>query len=123
MVVDSTSAVPATSSVIRPSSAYSGPGVAIRLPADLPGPVYLTVDGREIEVRPGAGVVLRDKASVVVEYDRGGDFGTARIELTEGTYKLVGGDKGWQIDPDAAPPAAGTPRRNSLPPPVPAGPK
>lgn len=118
VVVGSTTVEPVTSSIIRPNpaSTYSGPGVTIRLPADLPGPVYLNVDGREVEVRPGAGVVLKDKGSFQVEYDRGGDFGTAKAELSEGAYRLVVGDKGWQVVPDAPAPAAATPRRNALPP-------
>lgn len=48
-----------------------------------------------------------------MEFDRGGEFGADRQELTEGSYKLVVGEKGWQVAPDA--PANGGLRRNPLP--------
>lgn len=101
--------------------AYAGPGVTLRLPAEYPEPVYVLADRREIELKPGAEVVLKDKGSYRVEFDRGGFFGTARLDLPEGAYKMVVGEKGWQLVPDA--PAAGEPRRNTLPGPRAAEPK
>lgn len=102
-----------TSLTPNPLPAYTGPGVTLRLPAEFRGSVYVTVDKREVELKPGSEVVLKDKASYVVEFDRGGDFGAARQELSEGTYKLVVGEKGWQVSPDA--PANGGLRPNPLP--------
>lgn len=96
-----------------PLPTYTGPGVTLRLPAEFRGSVYVQVDKREVELKPGSEVVLKDKASYVVEFDRGGDFGAARQELTEGVYKLIVGEKGWQVAPDA--PANGGLRRNTLP--------
>lgn len=104
---------PSTSLKPNPLPTYTGPGVTLRLPADFRGSVYVQVDKREVELKPGSEVVLKDKASYVVEFDRGGDFGAARHELTEGVYKLVVGEKGWQVVPDAA--ANGGLRRNTLP--------
>ncbi len=90
--------------------------MTLRLPAEFRGSVYVQVDKREVELKPGTEVVLKDKASYVVEFDRGGDFGAARQELTEGAYKLAVGEKGWQVAPDA--PATGGLRPNPLPLPV-----
>lgn len=107
-----------TATSLKPNALppYAGPGVTLRLPAEFPNPVYVTADKREVELKPGIEVVLKDKASCVVEFDRGGDFGAARQELTEGAYKLVVGEKGWQVAPDA--PATGGLRPNPLPLPV-----
>lgn len=104
-----------TSTSLKPNPlpAYTGPGVTLRLPAEFRSPVYVQVDKREVELKPGTEVVLKYKASYVLEFDRGGDFGAVRQELTEGVYKLVVGEKGWHVAPDA--PANGGLRRNPLP--------
>lgn len=104
-----------SSSSLRPNalSPYTGPGVMLRLPAEFPDPVYVRIDNREVELKPGTEVALKDKASYVVEFDRGGEFGSARFELKEGVYKMAVGDKGWEVVTDA--PANGGLRRNALP--------
>lgn len=106
--------VPASATSLKPNALppYTGPGVTLRLPAEFPNSVYVQIDKREAELKPGTEVVLKDKASYVVEFDRGGDFGAARHELTEGVYKMAVGDKGWQVLPDV--PNGGL-RRNTLP--------
>lgn len=113
-MVSPTTVVPASGTSLKPNAvpAYTGPGVTLRLPAEFPGSVYVTIDKREVELKSGTEVVLKDKASYVVEFDRGGDFGAARHELTEGVYKMAVGDKGWQVLPDV--PNGGL-RRNVLP--------
>ncbi|MBX9582067.1 MAG: hypothetical protein K2X87_17315 [Gemmataceae bacterium] len=106
-----------TSTSLKPNALppYTGPGVTLRLPAEFPGPVYARIDGRDAELKPGTEVALKDKASYVVEFDRGGNFGAARHELSEGMYKMTVGDKGWQVVPDAPAPANGGLRPNALP--------
>jgi hypothetical protein len=44
---------------------------------------------------------VREKASYIVEFDRGGSFGTAKYELTEGEYEFVVTDRGWDLQRDA----------------------
>ncbi|MBX9626692.1 MAG: hypothetical protein K2X82_23020 [Gemmataceae bacterium] len=104
-----------TSTALRPNAipAYTGPGVTLRLPAGYPGPVYVQVDKREVEIKPGTEVVLKDKPSYLVEFDRGGEFGTSSSDVTEGVYIFKVADKGWFLVPDDA--AAGGVRRNALP--------
>lgn len=104
-----------TSTSLKPNALppYTGPGVTLRLPADYPGPVYVQVDKREVEIKPGTEVVLKDKPSYRVEFDRGGEFGTSSDDITEGVYKFKAADKGWFLVPDDA--AAGGVRRNALP--------
>lgn len=104
-----------TSTSLRPNAipAYTGPGVTLRLPADYPGSVYVQVDKREVEIRPGTEVVFKDKSSYLVEFDRGGAFGASSAEITEGVYSFKVADRGWFLVPDAAP--VGGVRRNALP--------
>jgi hypothetical protein len=90
--------------------------VTLRLPAESLGSVFVRVDGRDIELKPGTEVTLKARSSYVVEFDRGGDFGPGRHELTEGVYKMIVGGRGWRIVPDA-PPGKGDLRPNPLPPP------
>lgn len=104
-----------TSTSLKPNAIppYTGPGVTLRLPAEYPGSVYVQVDRREVEVKPGTEVVLKDKPAYRVEFDRGGEFGTSSSDITEGVYKFKVADKGWFLVPDDA--AAGGVRRNALP--------
>lgn len=104
-----------TSTSLKPNAIppYTGPGVTLRLPADYPGSVYVQVDKREVEIKPGTEVVLKDKYSYRVEFDRGGEFGTSSDDITEGVYKFKAADKGWFLVPDEA--VAGGVRRNALP--------
>lgn len=104
-----------TSTSLKPNAIppYTGPGVTLRLPADYPGSVYVQVDKREIEIKPGTEVVLKGKPSYRVEFDRGAEFGTSSVDITEGVYKFKAADKGWFLVPDDA--AAGGVRRNALP--------
>lgn len=104
-----------TSTSLKPNALppYTGPGVTLRLPAEFPNSVYVQVDKREVELKPGTEVVLKDKASYAVEFDRGGEFGAVRQELAEGVYKFAVGEKGWYMVPEA--PANGGLRKNSLP--------
>lgn len=106
-----------TSTSLKPNALppYTGPGVTLRLPAEFPGSVYVRIDNREVELKPGTEVALKDKGSYAVEFDRGGEFGSARHELKEGSYKMAVGDKGWDVVPDAPAPADGGLRKNSLP--------
>lgn len=55
----------ASSTSLRPNPLppYTGPGVTLRLPAEFRGSVYVQVDKREVELKPGSEVVLKDKAS------------------------------------------------------------
>jgi hypothetical protein len=113
-VVNPTGVVSASAASLKPNALppYTGPGVTLRLPAELTVPFYLQVDRRDVELKPGTEVTLKDKASYVVEFDRGGDFGAARQELTEGRYKLGVGAKGWYLVPD---PVNNDLRQNKLP--------
>lgn len=117
------SVVPASGVVTSTSYSYkpnvlppsTGAGLTLRLPAEFPNSLHLQIDKREIELKPGTEVTLKDRALFYVEFDRGGDFGIARYDLTEGSYRMTIGAKGWSVVSDAVAPTTGTARRNDLP--------
>jgi hypothetical protein len=99
--------------------AYQGRGISIRNPVGTNTPVTFVVDSRrEAELSPGESHSLSEKSSYVVEFDRGGEFGTARHVVNEGSYEFVATDRGWDLRrmdtlPTGAP--SSTVRRNTLP--------
>jgi hypothetical protein len=98
--------------------AYNGRGISIRNPAETGTPVTFVVDSRrEAELSPGESHSLAEKSSYVVEFDRGGQFGTARHVVNEGSYEFVATEQGWDLRRmDTLPTGAGaTVRRNTLP--------
>lgn len=66
-------------------------------------PVAFLVDAREIELFDGQSHSLHGSGKRVVEFDRGGTFGTARYELTSGQYEFVITDRGWDLVRRATP--------------------
>lgn len=102
--VPSTSTVAATTPPVRTNSlpAYRGPGVTIQNRNAAGLAVACVVDGQtQLELRPGETRPLREKATYIVEFDRGGSFGTAKYELTEGQYEFVVTERGWDLVRDA----------------------
>lgn len=93
-------------------------GVTIRNPLGSGTTLAFVVDSRtEAELAPGETMPLVEKSAYFIEFDRGGDFGTSKRTLTEGTYEFVATENGWDLrradDVDAVP----TPvvKRNALP--------
>jgi len=108
-------------SSVQPNSlpAYQGRGISIRNPAETGTPVTFVIDGRfEAELSPGESHSLAEKSSYVVEFDRGGEFGTARHVVNEGSYEFVATERGWdlrRLDTLPTGAAGATVRRNTLP--------
>ena len=120
--INSASGGQGKSSSMKPNALppYGGPGVAIVLPAATGGSLTYVLDGATVqEIKAGNRHSVRSKPKFIIEFDRGGNFGTAKYELKEGVYEFIVGEKGWDVvltkeDPTAAP----TPtqiKRNSLP--------
>jgi hypothetical protein len=59
-------------------------------------PVAFLVDDRSEELRDGQTRTFSG-SSHVIEFDRGGDLGTARYELTSGMYGFTITDRGWEL--------------------------
>lgn len=59
--------------------------------------VVFLMDGKDADLDDGASQSFPGAAASVVEFDRGGDFGSARMELVLGDYEFVIDDKGWQL--------------------------
>ena len=82
----------------NPLPPYKGPGVTIINPAKGDVTLSFAVDDQVVlEIAPGESRALKDKGSYIVEYDRGGDFGTARMQLAEGTYEFGVTERGWKL--------------------------
>jgi hypothetical protein len=90
----------ATTASIRPNSlpAYRGSGVTINNPGTSGISIAYTLDGRsEVELAPGRSQSLKEKASYVIEFDRGGNFGSRKYELSEGNYNFEVTSQGWEL--------------------------
>jgi len=112
-----------SSATVRANSApaYVGAGVTVRNPASSGTHVSFVVDSRkEMELAPGEAMPMVEKGHYFVEFDRGGDFGTAKRTLTEGSYEFVATANGWDLQRTQSGDGEGsipTPvvRRNTLP--------
>jgi hypothetical protein len=77
------------------SAAFGSP-VVIRNSSGKGVPVAFLVDDRSEELGDGQSRTFSG-SSHVVEFDRGGDLGTARYELTAGVYAFAVTDSGWEL--------------------------
>ena len=60
-------------------------------------PVAFLVDSQQIELHDGQSHSLHGSGKRIVEFDRGGTFGTARYELSGGEYEFVVTSRGWDL--------------------------
>lgn len=85
-----------------PTRAVStGSPVVIRNSSGKGVPVAYLVDDKSEELRDGQ-TRTYSGSSHVIEFDRGGNLGTARYELPSGLYSFVVGDNGWELLRDSA---------------------
>ncbi|HEX5103742.1 MAG TPA: hypothetical protein VFV87_08035 [Pirellulaceae bacterium] len=81
--------------------------------------VSFLMDAQDVALRDGEVRTFSGRSSRVVEFDRGGDFGSARYDLAPGDYQFVISDRGWDLvrKPAAAASTATRPsvRKNALP--------
>jgi hypothetical protein len=99
--------------VTAPAAAAPAPSIpnaVIVLANPQDDPVSYTLNGARYDMSPRYSQKLTSKPSWLLEFDRGGSFGTARYTLTQGTYKFVATERGWDVVKDAgnaATPSAG----------------
>jgi len=77
-------------------TASTGSPVVIRNSSNKGVPVAFLVDDKSEELRDGQ-TRTYSGSSHVIEYDRGGNLGTARYELAGGLYSFVVGNNGWEL--------------------------
>lgn len=95
-----------------------GAEVRVVNPVNSRATVYFVADqSTEAELAPGETRVYTAQPVVVIEFDRGGDFGSARYRLTEGEHEFVPTDRGWDLVRRTSSSAANRTavRKNSLP--------
>jgi hypothetical protein len=77
-------------------SSYDGAGVAIRNPSD--AELSFTIDDRKpMRIAPGETVRLTEKGRFVISFDRGGELGSARYSIHEGSYEFLPTEVGWEL--------------------------
>jgi hypothetical protein len=70
----------------------------IRNPVSSGGAVSFVVDeDREVALAEGQSHKVANHGGSIVEFDRGGDFGTARKTLGSGLYEFVATERGWDL--------------------------
>jgi hypothetical protein len=60
-------------------------------------PVGFLADGQSISLSDGQSHTFYGAGERTIEFDRGGDYGTARVELTGGQYEFVVTSRGWDL--------------------------
>lgn len=90
--------LPAQAVQARPNPPYQGPGVIVRNPAKSEVTLaYIIDDSREFSIAAGESQRLVERGKYTVEFDRGGQFGTARYTISEGLYEFTQTDHGWEL--------------------------
>jgi len=102
----------ATRPVAQPvaAPAPTGPNAEVLLLNPEDDTIAYNLNGTRFDMQPGFSQKLTTRPSWVVEFDRGGSFGTARYTLTKGAYKFIATDRGWDLARHDETPAAPTPR-------------
>ena len=82
--------------------------------------VTFLMDAQDVALRDGEVRSFSGRNNRVVEFDRGGDFGSARYDLSPGDYEFVITDRGWDLQRRTAATTASTAakpgvRKNALP--------
>jgi hypothetical protein len=114
-------ALPATAVASpRKNSTQPAGRVTLRNTSGKGVPVAFLVDGKDIELDDGASQHFTATGTRIVEFDRGDEFGSARYELTPGSYQFSIAERGWQLlrenSASLQTTAAAGVRKNSLPP-------
>jgi hypothetical protein len=60
-------------------------------------PVGFLADGQSVSLSDGQSHTFYGSGARTIEFDRGGDYGTARVELTGGQYEFVVTSRGWDL--------------------------
>ena len=92
--------------VYRPLVVVSNPAVnplpaavavTIVNPAESGATLAFRLGGSQYSLAPGSQTDLTLTGAKVIEFDRGGSFGTARFMLYGGVYKFAMTDQGWTL--------------------------
>lgn len=92
--------------------------VVVRNAAGKNAPVAFLVDSKDEELGEGQTRTFSGSGNRVIEFDRGGDRGTARYELSGGVYSFVVTGNGWDLVKETGVPQTAKRsvlRRNELP--------
>jgi hypothetical protein len=111
----------APQAMARPAASPAAPPVAAGQPArpvpagevvlsnPEPDTILYSLNSAPFDLYSGYVQKLTTRDSWVVEFDRGGNFGTARYTLTRGNYRFSATDRGWDLVRESDAPAAPVP--------------
>ena len=78
-------------------NAGSGGTVQIAYPASSGPVVHYSLNGADQALNPGKIQSFPNDRRWIVQFDRGGGFGSARYTLSDGLYKFKTTDHGWEL--------------------------
>lgn len=76
-----------------------GYGLPIKIvnPANSGNVINYSLNGFQYAIRPGESQSLVNDRAWVIQFDRGGEFGSARYSLNPGSYEFTPSVNGWEI--------------------------
>jgi hypothetical protein len=80
-----------------PTPNADAPDVVLLNPTRNGGPVNYTLNDVRCTMAAGLQQKLPGERAWIIEFDRGGSFGTARYSLTPGKYAFAVTERGWDI--------------------------
>lgn len=81
---------------MAPPPGYGLP-IKISNPAGSPAALRYTLNGYPYQIQPGEVQTLTNDRVWVVQFDRGGEFGSGRYTLSPGTYEFSLAVNGWEL--------------------------
>jgi hypothetical protein len=92
-----------------PTPSVDVPDVVLLNPTRNGGPVNYTLNETRCTMAAGFHQKLPGERAWIIEFDRGGSFGTARYSLTPGKYAFAVSERGWELFRRTNPVAAEAP--------------
>jgi hypothetical protein len=91
-----TNALPGNS-VVTGYAPNQGP-INIINPEKYGTPLSFKLNGQIVRLEPGQSNTIKFDRNYIIEFHRGGDFGTAKYSLRDGDFQFVVGDNGWDLN-------------------------
>jgi hypothetical protein len=91
--------------------------ITIVNPSEYSTPLSFNLNGQVVRLEPGQSTEIAFDRSYVIEFHRGGDYGTTRYSLRDGRFEFFVSDSGWDLKRvRAEPPANPVPNSPAQPP-------
>ncbi len=83
----------------RTTTGYTPNGAPINVinPENYGTALSFKLNGQTVRLEPGKQSSMSFDRNYTIEFDRGGDFGTAKYTLRDGDFQFTVGDQGWDL--------------------------